>query len=46
MYVDDGIIFAQGRSWDTVMEALKVQYVICEEWLVQNNLQSSRRKLN
>jgi hypothetical protein len=38
MYVDDGIIFAQGRDWDTVTEALKAQYVICEEWLVRNNL--------
>jgi hypothetical protein len=38
MYVDDRIIFAQGRDWDTVTEALKAQYVICEEWLVQNNL--------
>ena len=38
MYVDDGVIFAQGDDWDTVNERLTARYQVCEEWLRRNNL--------
>ena len=38
MYVDDGVIFAQGDDWDTVNALLTARYQVCEEWLRRNNL--------
>ena len=38
MYVDDGIIFAEGLSWEAVYEKLIAQYQVCKNWLRQNNL--------
>ena len=38
MYVDDGVIFAQGDNWDTVDALLMARYRVCEEWLRRNNL--------
>ena len=38
MYVDDGVIFAQGDDWDTVNTLLMARYQVCEEWLRRNNL--------
>ena len=38
MYVDDGVIFAQGDDWDTVNSLLTARYQSCEEWLRRNNL--------
>ena len=33
MYIDDGVIFAQGDNWDTVDALLTARYRVCEEWL-------------
>ena len=38
MYVDDGVIFAQGDDWDMVNSLLTARYQVCEEWLRRNNL--------
>ena len=38
MYVDDGVIFAQGKDWATVFRKLTAQYQVCEDWLRCNNL--------
>ena len=38
MYVDDGVIFAEGPDWASVTCTLTAQYLVCEEWLTQNNL--------
>lgn len=38
MYVDDGVIFAEGPDWTSVYRKLTDQYRICKEWLRRNNL--------
>ena len=38
MYVDDGVIFAEGPDWESVYRKLTDQYRVCEDWLRQNNL--------
>ena len=38
MYVDDGIIFAEGPNWEAVYQKLEAQYRVCEDWLRRNNL--------
>ena len=38
MYVDDGVIFAEGPDWASVNTILRDQYRVCDEWLRQNNL--------
>ena len=38
MYVDDGVIFAEGPDWVTVYDKLTVPYHVCKDWLRWNNL--------
>ena len=38
MYVDDGVIFAEGPDWALVNTTLREQYRVCDEWLRRNNL--------
>ena len=38
MYVDDGVIFAEGPDWATVNNLLREQYRVCDKWLRRNNL--------
>ena len=38
MYVDDGVIFAEGLDWASVYRKLADQYRVCEDWLRRNNL--------
>ena len=38
MYIDDGVIFAEGPDWESVYRKLADQYRVCEDWSRQNNL--------
>ena len=38
MYVDDGVIFAEGPDWATVYDKLTALYHVCKDWLRWNNL--------
>ena len=38
MYMDDGVIFAEGPDWESVYRKLADQYRACEDWLRRNNL--------
>ena len=38
MYMDDGVIFAEGLDWASIYHKLMEQYRICEDWLRRNNL--------
>jgi hypothetical protein len=38
MYIDDGAIFACGRSWKAVEAAMRVGYETCAEWLTRAGL--------
>ena len=38
MYVDDGVIFAEGPDWVTVYDKLTAPYHVCKDWLRWNNL--------
>ena len=38
MYIDDGAIFACGRSWKAVVKALQDNYAVCIDWLMRSGL--------
>jgi len=38
MYIDDGAIFACGRSWKAVEKALRENYATCIEWITRAGL--------
>jgi len=38
MYVDDGAIFACGREWGDIEEAMQSGYATCAEWLTRAGL--------
>ena len=38
MYVDDGILFACGKTWDDVTSALSDAYTSCANWLMRSGL--------
>ena len=38
MYVDDGAIFACGREWGDVEEAMQSGYATCAKWLTRAGL--------
>ena len=44
MYVDDGVIFACGPTWDAVDSLLQEEYRVCDLWLRQNNLSAEPAK--
>jgi hypothetical protein len=38
MYIDDGVIFACGRSWKEVEKSLRDNYAVCIEWITRAGL--------
>ena len=44
MYVDDGVIFARGRTWTEVDSLLQEEYRLCDAWLWRNNLSAEPDK--
>jgi Reverse transcriptase (RNA-dependent DNA polymerase) len=38
MYIDDGAIFACGRDWNEIEEAMRAGYTTCVEWLARAGL--------
>ena len=44
MYMDNGVIFARGPTWDTVDSLLWEEYHACDLWLQQNNLSAELAK--
>jgi hypothetical protein len=38
MYIDDGAIFACGREWSEIENAMRERYVTCVEWLTRAGL--------
>jgi Reverse transcriptase (RNA-dependent DNA polymerase) len=47
MYIDDGAIFACGRDWNEIEEAMQAGYTTCIEWLTRAglNVESDKTKL-
>jgi Reverse transcriptase (RNA-dependent DNA polymerase)/Endonuclease-reverse transcriptase len=44
MYVDDGVIFACGDSWETIENTMRTGYTTCSEWLVRAGLNAEPDK--
>jgi len=47
MYIDDGVIFACGKSWERVETEMRERYRECEEWLTRAglNVESDKSEL-
>lgn len=44
MYIDDGAIFACGRTWDEIEQAMRAGYSTCVEWLTRAGLNAEPDK--
>jgi hypothetical protein len=44
MYVDDGILFACGKTWDDITLALSDTYTSCADWLTRSGLLAEPEK--
>jgi hypothetical protein len=38
MYIDDGVVFACGRTWDEIESTMRLGYTTCTEWLTRAGL--------
>ena len=44
MYVDNGLLFACGPTWDTVTDVLRSHYTACDDWLRRAGLAAEPEK--
>ena len=44
MYIDDGVIFTCGESWDEVEDTMRKGYAVCLDWLTRAGLKAEPDK--